>query len=120
MATDDSPPTGRPRSPADARMEETDNSVTITITFRKYGIRPPVYLAGTFSDPPWQHQEMESLTDANCGYVFVKRIRGEPGTKIQYKFRIGEGNWWVWDDDKPTVKDMDGNVNNELVVARSH
>ncbi|KAM7197730.1 hypothetical protein V8F33_005454 [Rhypophila sp. PSN 637] len=89
----------------------------VTITYQKPGTIPPVYVAGTFTDPAWQVQEMEYDLDTNGEHVFKTETQGEPGTKIQYKFRIGDGDWWVLNDDKPTVTDTAGNKNNELEVV---
>lgn len=88
-----------------------------TITYQKPGTKPPIYVAGTFSDPEWQLEEMEYIVDADGEHVFRKEVQGEPGSKIHYKFRIGDGNWWVLNDDTPTVTDIAGNKNNELEVV---
>ncbi|CAI4218353.1 unnamed protein product [Parascedosporium putredinis] len=45
--------------------------------------------------------------------------RVEPGTEIQYKFRVGTGNWWVLKEDSPTVTDSAGNQNNVLKATAS-
>lgn len=89
--------------------------VPAVIAFRKSGIRPPVYLAGTFSDPPWQPLEMDHALREDGEHDFKKEISGEPGSKIQYKFRIGE-DWWVLDENTPTVTDDAGNTNHVLEV----
>lgn len=36
--------------------------------------------------------------------------------EYQYKFRLGDGDWWTCDHTKPTVDDGQGNSNNLLVV----
>lgn len=36
--------------------------------------------------------------------------------EYQYKFRLGDGDWWTCDHSKPTVDDGQGNSNNLLVV----
>lgn len=46
---------------------------------------------------------------------FVKTFHAGEG-EYQYKFRLGPGDWWVCDEDKPTVDDGLGNRNNVLVV----
>jgi hypothetical protein len=86
------------------------------ITYHKPGTQPPLYVAGTFSDPPWQPYEMDYTTQGDGDYTFKKEVRGEPGSKIQYKFRIGDGDWWVLRDDGPTMTDSDGNTNHVLEV----
>lgn len=86
-----------------------------TITYHKPGTRPPLYVAGTFSDPPWQPQEMDHTARDDGEYDFRKEIHVEPGSTIQYKFRVGDGEW-VLKDDGPTTTDSSGNLNNVLVV----
>jgi len=91
--------------------------VPATITYQKPGTKPPLYVAGTFSDPAWQLEEMEYIVDADGEHLFKKEVQGEPGSKIHYKFRIGDGDWWVLNDGTPTVTDIAGNKNNELEVV---
>jgi endo-beta-N-acetylglucosaminidase D len=91
-------------------MAPTEASVTVT--YRRSGIQPPVFVVGSFSDPAWQVQEMEYTTDKDGECVFFKDISGIPGSGFQYKFRIGLGDWWVLDEEVPTVADGSGNWNN--------
>jgi hypothetical protein len=84
------------------------------ITYHKPGTQPPLYVAGTFSNPPWQPHEMDRTAREDGEYDFKKEVRGAPGSKIQYKFRIGDGNWWVLQEDHPTTTDGSGNTNNVL------
>ena len=79
-----------------------DLRVPITITFSKPGVQPPVYVAGTFSDPPWQSQEMGYTVDEQNNYIFHKEVRAEGGINYQYKFHIGDGDWWMVNEDVPT------------------
>ncbi|KAK4106586.1 hypothetical protein N658DRAFT_503018 [Parathielavia hyrcaniae] len=90
--------------------------IPVVITYHKPGTRPPIYVAGTFSSPPWQPYEMERTRREDAEYDFTKEIRAEPGSKVQYKFRVGDGNWWVLKDDGPTVTDSAGNTNHVLEV----
>ena len=91
--------------------------VPIVITYYKPGTEPPVYIAGTFSEPLWHPYEMEHKSRGDGEYDFEKEIRGEPGSRIQYKFRIGTGNWWVLKEDGPTTTDGSGNTNHVLEVT---
>jgi hypothetical protein len=91
----------------------------ITITYQKPGTQPPIFVAGTFSDPEWEPQEMDYTTDAQGEHVFKKDVLAEPGSKIQYKFRVGTGDWWVLNEDTPSVMDSAGFRNNELEVPAS-
>ncbi|GAB1320563.1 hypothetical protein MFIFM68171_10773 [Madurella fahalii] len=90
--------------------------IPVVITYHKPGTRPPIFVAGTFSNPPWQPQEMEHTTRTDGEYDFKKEVYGEPGSKIQYKFRIGNGDWWVLNGDAPTMTDSAGNTNHVLEV----
>jgi hypothetical protein len=89
---------------------------TAFITYQKPGTQPPIYVAGTFSDPPWEAHEMEYTTDTNGEHTFQKEVTAEPGSKIQYKFRVGPGDWWVLHEGMPTVIDDAGNTNHEMEV----
>lgn len=72
--------------------------VYATITFFHEGTIPPVYLAGSFSQPPWKPEEMEYTID-NGQHRFAKEVELEPEVSYQYKFRLGhEGDWWVLDE----------------------
>ncbi|KXJ94498.1 hypothetical protein Micbo1qcDRAFT_193650 [Microdochium bolleyi] len=87
-------------------------------TYQKPGTQPPVYIAGTFSDPPWQPHEMEAAQNDDGEYLFTKSWPVEGGVDVQYKFRIGSGDWWVLNDDEDVVDDGHGNFNNTLSVTR--
>ncbi|KAI0841792.1 hypothetical protein F5Y06DRAFT_293491 [Hypoxylon sp. FL0890] len=93
--------------------------VPITFQYQKKGTTPPIYVAGSFSDPPWQTQEMDVSVDQSGENIFTKRVLVDNGSEIQYKFRIGSGNWWALDDSADTVMDGRGNMNNILRVSIS-
>ncbi|KAM0286297.1 hypothetical protein ACHAQH_001028 [Verticillium albo-atrum] len=92
------------------------SKVPITLTYRKPGTQPPLFVAGTFSDPQWEAQEMQVTTGEDGEHTFFKPLHLPPGSKIQYKIRIGTGDWWVLNEDAPTVTDDAGNRNNVLVA----
>jgi hypothetical protein len=94
----------------------TSTQIPVAITYHRPGTHPPLYIAGTFSNPPWQPYEMDHTTREDGEYDFRKEVYGEPGSEIQYKFRIGNGDWWVLKDDGPTVTDSSGNTNHVLEV----
>jgi hypothetical protein len=77
------------------------DEVPVTITYAHPGTHPPIYLAGSFSDPAWQPQEMHVTKDERGEHYFSKDIKLQPGKAYQYKFRIGEGDWWVLDETAP-------------------
>ncbi|KAI1402246.1 hypothetical protein F4819DRAFT_496183 [Hypoxylon fuscum] len=93
--------------------------VPITLTYEKKGTTPPMYVAGSFSDPPWQPLEMDVSINQHGEYRFTKQIMVDDGSEIQYKFRIGFGDWWALDDNADTVTDDLGNTNNILRVSIS-
>lgn len=81
-----------------------DTKIPITITYRKAGTQPPIFVAGSFSDPAWHPQEMEYTTDEDGEHTFKMSLTADEGSKVQYKFRIGLGDWWVLNEDAPTGK----------------
>ena len=76
--------------------------LSVTLTYQQRGTRPPLYVAGTFSEPPWVPQEMECTPDAGGEMTFSKTCVLAPGEDVQYKFRVGTGDWWVLDESSPT------------------
>ncbi|PKS10304.1 hypothetical protein jhhlp_002055 [Lomentospora prolificans] len=86
----------------------------ITLTYRKPGTQPPLFVAGTFTEPPWTAQEMSYTTGPDHEHSFSHTCKVEPGSEVQYKFRLGTGNWWVLKEGAPTVRDSAGNQNNVL------
>lgn len=73
----------------------------LTVTYRKPGTKPPVFVAGSFTEPQWQPEKMRPLRDADGEYTFSREVEVVSGGTYELKFRIGEGNWWVYDEDKP-------------------
>ena len=74
----------------------------VTITFSKTGIQPPVYLAGSFSDPAWLPKPMQYTLGQDNEHEFRAEIAVESGREYQYKFRAGEGDSWLLDENSPT------------------
>ncbi|KAK0128283.1 hypothetical protein ONS95_000258 [Cadophora gregata] len=91
-------------------------TVSISVKYSKPGTQPPIFLAGSFSDPAWQPQEMQYTTDENNEHEFFREVNVEQGKEYQYKFRIGLGEWWILNEDSPTGTDDAGNRNNVLSV----
>lgn len=73
--------------------------VLTAIRLSKPGLSPPVFLAGSFTK--WQaniEMDHELVGDGPTGYfIFSKVVDLEPG-EHQYKFRLGDGNWWIADE----------------------
>jgi hypothetical protein len=86
----------------------------MTVKYSKPGIQPPIYLAGSFSDPAWHPQEMQYTADENNEYNFHAEVTVEEDKQYQYKFRVGPGDWWMLNEDAPTATDNMGNRNNVL------
>ncbi|KAF6526719.1 hypothetical protein HZS61_009763 [Fusarium oxysporum f. sp. conglutinans] len=84
-----------------------------TITYKKPGTLPPVFLAGSFTDPQWQLQEMEYTTDQNGDHIFRSEVMLEPDQDYQFKLRIGHDNWALAEN-YPTATDDSGNQNNVI------
>ncbi|ETS80625.1 hypothetical protein PFICI_08154 [Pestalotiopsis fici W106-1] len=89
----------------------------VVLTYQKPGTNPPVFVAGTFSNPPWQPQEMDSSVDEHGNHTFEKTVSVKSGAAIQYKFRLGTGDWWVCDDNIAKTPDAHGNWNNVLRMS---
>jgi hypothetical protein len=87
----------------------------VTITYSSPGLQPPVYITTSLSEPQWALLEMESKESASGEWEFSRTFLAEEG-EYQYKFRLGPGDWWVCDEDKPTVDDGFGDRNNVLEV----
>lgn len=79
-------------------------AVSVTVKYSKPGTLPPIYLAGSFSEPAWQPQEMLYTKNETDEYEFHKEVQVAEGDEYQYKFRIGEGDWWILNEDSPTGK----------------
>ncbi|QPH01890.1 hypothetical protein C2857_006093 [Epichloe festucae Fl1] len=71
---------------------------TVTVSYRRRGLAPPVFVAGSFADPQWELQEMHSVTDESGEHHFAIQIPVEPGKEYLYKFRAGSGHDWFLDE----------------------
>ncbi|KAI6785789.1 uncharacterized protein J7T54_006128 [Emericellopsis cladophorae] len=90
--------------------------VTQTIIYRRPDILPPVFVAGSFSEPPWTPLRMEYALDMDGEYVFTRDVRLVPGREYQFKFRLGNMDIWVVSHRYPTTFDDGGKQNNLLKV----
>lgn len=98
-------------------MSESEDSGRgiFRISFSPKGAKPPVFIAGTFTNPPWQQLEMQSIELENSGeYRHEIRLDIPKGQDYQYKFRLGKGDWWDLNEEEPIVVDAAGNHNNLL------
>jgi hypothetical protein len=85
-------------------MATSERTSSVTIRFSKPGTQPPIFLAGSFSDPEWEPQEMKHETKADGELEFTKEVSVQEGKQYQYKFRVGEGEWWVLNEQAPIGK----------------
>lgn len=72
------------------------------VKYSKLGTQPPIYLAGSFSNPEWTPLPMQHTVNEQGEYLFTKEVEVEEGKEYQYKFRVGEGEWWLLNEDEPT------------------
>ncbi|KAK1691409.1 hypothetical protein BDP55DRAFT_542028 [Colletotrichum godetiae] len=104
--------------------------VSVTITYKQPGTQPPIFVAGSFSNPKWEPQEMDFTTEDGGEHTFYKNIEVRPSTQIEYKFRVGLGDWWVLNETAAIGKfsqcfisrgltDESGNRNNLLTAPAS-
>jgi hypothetical protein len=80
----------------------SSKKVSVTLTYASTGAQPPIFLAGSFSEPAWDPQEMDFTTDENGEHHFHKEVEVSEGGDFQYKFRIGLGDWWALNEQAPT------------------
>lgn len=110
--------------------------VPTTLKYRRAGVKPPVFVAGSFGHPEWVPREMDWVLDERGENLYTKEIEVDENRAYQYKFKVGHGNDWDLDEQSPTSKrfsvvtgrqwydlthwlayDNAGNVNNLLLVA---
>jgi len=106
------PDASKPLVPGDAERgqeEPPPQAGLLPITIRWTEPASNVLLAGSFTD--WQEQvPMNRGLDGS--WFYVKYL---PPGRYEYKFVV-DGSW-RYATDQPTVKDMNGNVNNLLIVT---
>ncbi|KAL7923858.1 P-loop containing nucleoside triphosphate hydrolase protein [Trichoderma austrokoningii] len=95
-------------------------TVPYTVTYRRPGTEPPLFLAGTFTTVQWGLQEMACSRDEGGEYVFESRVFVEPGREYQFKFKAGQDGHWLLDEDKAITTDEVGNRSNSLKVPKSY
>ena len=64
----------------------------MTITYRDKKASPPVYIAGTHTERPWEPQEMERVPDKEEGVpTYEAVIMAEEGSELQFKISHSGG-----------------------------
>ncbi|KAG8624775.1 hypothetical protein KVT40_007842 [Elsinoe batatas] len=104
------PPASRASTPGLPVMKQN-----VRISYHSKGLRPPVFIATSLTDPQWTPKELHSEVQEDGELEFWRRFEAEEG-EYQYKFRLGPGDWWALDETKPIVEDEQGNRNNVLTV----
>ncbi|KYK57804.1 hypothetical protein DCS_04817 [Drechmeria coniospora] len=92
------------------------SSAAVTISFHKPGTQPPVFVAGTFSDPPYILQEMQYMRDAAGEHHFTTQVAVVPGQDYSYRFRVGNSEDWTLDEHASLSTDSHGDNVNMLRV----
>ena len=80
-------------------MLATD-SLPVEVTYDRPGTTPPIFVAGSFTDPAWDAVELE-YQQSDGQFKFFRTFDIKPGTH-QYKLRLGHGDWWICDDTRET------------------
>lgn len=89
-------PPSRPFSPGIPDMK-----TSVKLSFSSPGLKAPVYIVTSLSQPQWHPVEMEYIQQADGELKFSKDFEAEEG-QYQYKFRLGPGDWWALDESKPS------------------
>lgn len=84
----------------------TNQERSVRLTYAKAGTRAPVYVAGSFTSPPWEPVELDSrplpaadaATSATEEREFFRDFHVPEGRWL-FKFRLGPGDWWVCNDE---------------------
>ncbi|KAF2218898.1 hypothetical protein BDZ85DRAFT_269520 [Elsinoe ampelina] len=105
------PPVSRAPTPGLPVMKRN-----VRISYHSKGLRPPVFIATSLTDPQWTPKELHSEVQEDGELEFWRQFEAEEG-EYQYKFRLGPGDWWALDESKPIVEDEHGNRNNTLIVG---
>ncbi|PNY26612.1 Uncharacterized protein TCAP_03464 [Tolypocladium capitatum] len=94
----------------------TPAAALVTLSFRRPGVQPPVFVAGSFSDPAWQPRQMHCLEDGTGENHFTAQVSVHAGREYRFKFKVGESNDWVLDEHGSIATDEQGNKTNVLKV----
>ncbi|KAG6024729.1 hypothetical protein E4U41_001698 [Claviceps citrina] len=92
------------------------SKTTVTVSYRRRGLAPPLLVAGSFTDPAWEAQEMHSVTDESGEHHFTIQVPVEPGKEYQYKFRASDADDWFVDEHATVALDAFGQRCNLLRV----
>jgi ATP-dependent RNA helicase MRH4 len=74
---------------------------SVEIEYRNPDLQSPVYLAGSFTDPPWRLLRMELKTNSEGEQVFSAPVWVNPDREYQFKFKLGDWDVWRVDENRP-------------------
>lgn len=88
-------------------MPDEKEKTAVRINYSSPGAQPPIYIAGSFTNPPWQPMVLqyavdESLAHTKDEHIKAKEYRFYTDLQVaegrwEYKFRLGIGDWWACD-----------------------
>lgn len=94
---------GRPPAPKTNSKSTATMKQSVRVAYRSQGLRPPVYIVSSLTDPQWEPTELHSTVQDNGELEFWRQFDVEEG-EYQYKFRLGPGDWWTVDEGQPSGK----------------
>lgn len=89
------------------------SKIRATITFHGQPVESSIFVAGTFTHPAWDLQEMDCNTLDGTDAYFTKDIVTEQGREYYYRFKLGREGEWTVDGTKPI-----GDQNSPLLILR--
>ncbi|KAG5918747.1 hypothetical protein E4U61_001487 [Claviceps capensis] len=75
---------------------------TVTLIYRKTGLAAPLFVAGSFTNPAWECQEMHSVANESGDHRFTIQVPVEPGKEYRYRFRASDDDSWFVDERRST------------------
>ncbi|KAG6059760.1 hypothetical protein E4U17_005677 [Claviceps sp. LM77 group G4] len=85
---------------------------TVTLIYRKTGLAAPLFVAGSFTNPAWECQEMHSVANESGEHRFTVQVPVEPGKEYRYRFRAsGDDSWFVDERRSTTLNSLGQNCN---------
>ncbi|KAG6035527.1 hypothetical protein E4U19_004394 [Claviceps sp. Clav32 group G5] len=89
---------------------------TVTLIYRKTGLAAPLFVAGSFTNPAWECQEMHSVANEAGEHRFTVQVPVEPGKEYRYRFRVSGDDSWFVDERRSTALNSLGQNCNTLRV----
>jgi hypothetical protein len=87
-----------------APVQTTREHACIIVTYRTTSKDVPVYVVSSANNwVPEQMQIRDTASESDIEWAKLFKVPSSVGC-ITYKFRVGDGNEWVYDHDSPTGK----------------